>query len=158
MHLFFRYHEDLTPFFCSFPSFDHFTVMCAIDYATVKRSEAQFRSRQSDSTAPSSRSAPSYSAPSASVPSSLGDVSLGDVMAQLQCIDACLDTLSTELYQVNVRVSHIARRQASMGGFAPEATPSPPSPVASKSEDDDDDNGDDDDADGDASSTDEMST
>ena len=79
-------------------------------------------------------------------------------MAQLQCIDACLDTLSTELYQVNVRVSHIARRQASMGGFAPEATPSPPSPVASKSEDDDDDNGDDDDADGDASFTDKMST
>ena len=45
-----------------------------------------------------------------------------------------------------------------MGGFAPEATPSPPSPVASKSEDDDDDNGDDDDADGDASFTDKMST
>ena len=79
-------------------------------------------------------------------------------MAQLQCIDARLDTLSTELYQVNVRVSRIARRQASMGGFAPEATPSPPSPVASKSEDDDDDNGDDDDADGDASFTDKMST
>ena len=79
-------------------------------------------------------------------------------MAQLQCIDARLDTLSTELYQVNVRVSRITRRQASMGGFAPEATPSPPSPVASKSEDDDDDNGDDDDADGDASFTDKMST
>ena len=72
--------------------------MCAIDYATVKRSEAQFRSQQSDSTAPSSRSAPSYSAPSASVPSSLGDVSLGDVMAQLQCMDSRLDTLSMELY------------------------------------------------------------
>ena len=28
-----------------FPSSDHFTVMCAIDYATVKRSEAQLRSR-----------------------------------------------------------------------------------------------------------------
>ena len=27
-----------------FPSSDHFTVMCAIDYATVKRSEAQLRS------------------------------------------------------------------------------------------------------------------
>ena len=27
-----------------FPSSDHFTVICAIDYATVKRSEAQFRS------------------------------------------------------------------------------------------------------------------
>ena len=85
-------------------------------------------------------------------------------MAQLQRMDARLDTLSTELYQVNVRVSRIARRQASMGGFAPEATPSPPSPEASTSEDedDDDDDGDDDDAsndaDGDASSTDEMST
>ena len=50
-----------------------------------------------------------------------------------------------------------------MGGFAPEATPSPPSPMAFESEDDDDDDdGDDDDAfddvNGDASSTDEMST
>ena len=40
---------------------------------------------------------------------------------------------------MNVRVDRIARRQASMGGFAPEATPSPPSPVASEFEDDDDD-------------------
>ena len=72
-----------------------------------------------------------------------------------------MDTLSMELYQVNVRVGRIARRQASMGGFAPEATPSPPPPVASDFEDEDDDHGDDDDAsddaDGDASSTDEMS-
>ena len=77
-------------------------------------------------------------------------------------MDACLDTLSTELYQVNVRVDRIARRQASMGGFASKATPSPPSPMASTSEDEVDDDGDDDDAsddaDGDASSTDEMST
>ena len=79
-------------------------------------------------------------------------------MAQLQHMDARLDTLSTELYQVNVRVGRIARLQASMGGFALEATPSPPSLVASDSEDEDDDDGDDDDADGDASSTDEMST
>ena len=27
-----------------FPSSDHFTIMCAIDYATVKHSKAQFRS------------------------------------------------------------------------------------------------------------------
>ena len=33
-----------------------------------------------------------------------------------------------------------------MGGFTPEATPSPPPPVASNSEDEDDDDGDDDDA------------
>ena len=76
-------------------------------------------------------------------------------------MDARLDTLSTELYQVSVRVGRIARRQVSMGGFAPEATPSPPSPVASAFEDEDDD-GDDDDAsdaaDGDTSSADEMST
>ena len=75
-------------------------------------------------------------------------------------MDARLNTLSTELYQVNVRVSCIARRQASMGGFAPEATPSLSSLVASTSEDDNDDGDDDalDDVDGDASSTDEMST
>ena len=34
----------LRHFSVPFSSFDHFTVMCAIDYATVKRSEAQFRS------------------------------------------------------------------------------------------------------------------
>ena len=85
-------------------------------------------------------------------------------MAQLQRMDARLDTLSMELSQVNVRVGRIARRQASMGGFAPEPTPSSPHPVASDSnvEDDDDDDGDDNDAsdddDGDASSTDKMST
>ena len=83
-------------------------------------------------------------------------------MAQLQRMDARLDTLSTELYQVNIRVGRIARRQATMGGFAPEATPSPPPPVASDSDaEDDDDDGVDDDAsnddDGDASSSDEMS-
>ena len=78
-------------------------------------------------------------------------------------MDACLDTLSTELYQVNIRVGRIARWQAAMGDFAPESTLSPPHPVASDSDaedDNDDDDGDDDDAsddDGDASSTDEMS-
>ena len=81
-------------------------------------------------------------------------------------MDARLDTLSTELYQVNVRVGRIARWQATRGGFAPEATPSPPPPMVYDSEDEDDDDGDDDgddddasdDDDGDASSTDEMST
>ena len=85
-------------------------------------------------------------------------------MAQLQRMDAHLDILSTKLYQVSVHVSRIARRQATMGGFALEPTPSPPHPMASDSDaeddDDDDDDGDDDDAsddNGDASSTDEMS-
>ena len=83
-------------------------------------------------------------------------------MVQLQRMDARLDTLSTELYQVNIHVGRIARWQVTMGGFAPEATPSPPPPVAFNSEDEDDDDGDDDDTsdddDGDVSSTDEMST
>ena len=84
-------------------------------------------------------------------------------MTQLQRMDARLDTLFTELYQVNVRVGRIARRQATMGGFALQPTPSPPHPVASDSDaedDDDDDDGYDKDAsddDGDASSIDEMS-
>ena len=82
-------------------------------------------------------------------------------MGQLQCMDAHLDTLSTELYQVNVRIGRIARQQVTMGGFAPEPTPSPPHPVASDFDAEDDDDGDDDDTsddNGNASSTDEMST
>ena len=62
-------------------------------------------------------------------------------------MDARLNTLSTKMYQVNVCVGRIARRQVTIGGFAPEATPSPSS-VDFDSDDDD----------GDASSTDEMST
>ena len=71
----------LRHFFVPFPSSDHFSIMCTIDYATVKRSEAQFRLRQTDLAAPSSRSAPSRSTPSASASSPSGDVSLEDVMA-----------------------------------------------------------------------------
>ena len=58
---------------------------------------------------------------------------------------------------MNIRVGCIARWQATMGGFEPEPTPSPPHPVASDfdAEDDYDDALDDN---GDASSTDEMST
>ena len=74
----------LRHFSVHFPSSDHFTVMCAIDYATVKRSVAQLQSRQLDSVASSSHSTPSRYAPSTSAPpSSSGDVSLGDIMAQL---------------------------------------------------------------------------
>ena len=83
-------------------------------------------------------------------------------MVQLQRMDTRLDTLSTELYQVNVYISRIARQQATLGEFAPKATPSPPPTVASDSEDEDDDDSDDDDAsdddNGDDSSTVEMST
>ena len=80
-------------------------------------------------------------------------------MAQLQRMDARLDTLSTELYQVNIHVGRIA----TMGGFAPEVSPPPPLVASvSDSKDENDDDGNDNDAfgddDGDASSTDEMST
>ena len=73
----------LRHFSVPFPSSDHFSIMCAIDYATVKRSEAQFRSLQMDSAVPSSRSTPSRSTSSVSAPFSFDDVSLGDVMVQL---------------------------------------------------------------------------
>ena len=56
----------LCHFSVPFPSSNLFSVICAIDYATIKRSEAQFRSRQSDSTAPPFCLAPSTSAPSSS--------------------------------------------------------------------------------------------
>ena len=43
------FHSAITRILCHFsvpfPSSDHFTVMYAIDYATIKRSEAQFQSR-----------------------------------------------------------------------------------------------------------------
>ena len=57
-------------------------------------------------------------------------------------MDACLDTLSDELCQVNTRVGRIARWQARLSSFMES-----PSPflVASEDEDDDGDSDDDDD-------------
>ena len=56
---------------------------------------------------------PAFSTPSSSAPSSLaGGVTFEAVMAQLQRMDARLDTFSDELCQVNTSVSRIARRQA----------------------------------------------
>ena len=88
-----------------FPVSDHFHVMGAIDAAIIKWSEAQLRSRQFGSTAPLTPSAPSISAPS----SSASGVTIDVIMAQLQRMDACLDTLTNELCQVNTRVGRIAR-------------------------------------------------
>ena len=76
-------------------------------------------------------------------------------------MDARLDTLTTEMYQVNTYVGHIARWQFRLGGFVEFPFPLP---EASKddesSEDNDDSDNDDDDEDGDASSSsaDEMSS
>ena len=85
-------------------------------------------------------------------------MTLDAIMAQLQHMDARLDTLSTELYQVNTRVSRSAGQQACLGGFV--ESPSPPPKAFETSEEDDDSDDDDGDEDGDASSSsfDEMST
>ena len=93
----------------------HFTVMCAINAATVRQSEAQLRPKwpRTETATPPTSSVPSIFAPS----SSAGGVTLDAVMAQLQCMNVHLDTLTTELYQVNTRVGRIARRQARLGGF-----------------------------------------
>ena len=79
----------------------------------------------------------------------MGGVSLDAIMAQLQRMDAHLNTLSTELYQVNTHVGRIARRQAHLGGFVESS--SPPHKASKTSKDDDNSNDDDDDEDGDAS-------
>ena len=128
--------------------------MCAIDYATVKRSEAQFRLRRSDTATPSTPSTPSTSAPSTSA----GGVTLDTIMVQLQRMDAHLDTLSTGLYQVNTCVNHIARRQARLSGFVVSPSPPPMAPEASEVNDNFNDDDDGEDGDASSSSSNEMST
>ena len=83
-----------------FLKFDHFHVMCAIDVDTIKRSKTQFCLRQSSTATPPTPFASSTSAPFASV----RGVTLNAIMMQLQLIDARLDTLTTEMYQVNTYV------------------------------------------------------
>ena len=67
----------LCHFSIPFPSSDYFPIICAIDYATVKRSKAQFRLRRSGTAAPPTPSAPSTSASSYS----MTRVTLEDIMA-----------------------------------------------------------------------------
>ena len=69
----------LRHFSVPFPVSDYFHVMCAIDVATVKWSEAQLRSRRSGIAAPPTSSASSTSASSSFV----GGVALDAIMAQL---------------------------------------------------------------------------
>ena len=84
-------------FSVSYPESTHFFAICAIDAATIRQSKAQLRPKwpRTETTTPSASSAPS---------SSTGGVNLKAVMAQLQRMDACLDTLSDELCQVNTCV------------------------------------------------------
>ena len=143
--------QILCHFSVPFHSSDHFPVMCAIDYATVKWSEAQFRLRQSGTATPPTPSTSSTSAPF----SFMSEVTLKDIMAQLQCMDARLDTLSDELCQVNTRVGRIAQRQAKMGGYTMPSTLVAP---VDESDADDADSDDKDDGDVRSPSDDEMST
>ena len=85
----------------------HFTIMDAISASSIWRSKPQLRLKRprTETTTPPAHFAPSTSAPSSSF---AGGVMLDAVMAQLECMDAHLNTLSTELYQVNTRVSCIA--------------------------------------------------
>ena len=80
-------------FLFPFPFSDPFLFMGAIDAGIVKRSKVQLRSRWSGLTATSTPLAPSTVAPS----SSTGGVTLDAIIAQLQCMDAHLDTLTDEL-------------------------------------------------------------
>ena len=78
-------------------------------------------------------------------------------MAQLQRMDALLDTISDELCQVNTRVGCIARRQAEMGGYSMPSTPMAPTDE-NDTDDTDADSDNEDDGDASSPSDDEMST
>ena len=140
--------QILCHFSVSYPKSIHFSAMCVIDAATVRRSEAQLRPKWPWIKTVTSLTS---SAPSTSSPSLVGGVTLETVMVQFQSMDACLDTLSDELCQVNTCVNRITRQQACLGGFM--ASPSL-SLVASEDEDNDGDSDhNDDDGDKDASSS-----
>ena len=99
----------LRHFFVSYSESTHLSFMCAINATTIRQSETQLRPKQpqTETTTPPTSSASSTSIPS----SSEGGVTLEAVIAQLEHMDARLDTLTIELYQVNTHVGHIARRQ-----------------------------------------------
>ena len=108
--------------------------------------------------APPTPSTPSTIAPS----SSMSGVTLEDIMAQLQCMDAHLDTLNDELCHVNTCVGRITRRQAEIGGYTMPSTLVASTDESDGSDDADDDNAtasnDEDDGDASSPSNDEMST
>ena len=138
----------LCHFFVSYPKSTHFSLMCAIDATTVRRSEAQLRSNRPriETATPLASYTPSTSTPS----SSAGGVTLKAIMAQLVHMNARLDTLNDELCQMNTHVGHIAQQQVVMGGFTITSSRSPP---ALEDESDDGSGSDDTDEDKDASSS-----
>ena len=84
----------------SYHESSHFIVMCAISVVTVRQSEAQLRLKQpwTKMATPLAPPAPSSSSSSSSSSSLSGGVTLEVVMAQLERMDAHLDTLTSELY------------------------------------------------------------
>ena len=86
----------LRHFFVEIPdSLSLFPIMVTIDTGTVRQSEAQLQPKwpRMETSDPAAFAGHSTSASS----SSTGDVTLKAIMAQLQHMDACLDTLSNEL-------------------------------------------------------------
>ena len=134
------------------PNSPYFIIMGAIDVGSIQKSEAQLRLKRPrvETIDPATSDVPSSSAPSTST---VGGVTLKAIMAQLQCMDARLDSLTDEICQVNTCLGCIAHQQARLGGFAPSPSPSP---EASANEDDD--VGDDEDDAASSSSDDEMTT
>ena len=94
-------------FSVSFAVSTPFSVMGAIDRATVRQSKAQLQLRrpQIETDAPFAATAPFTSIPS----SSAGEVTFEAIMAQLVHMDARLDTFSDELCQANTHVGRITR-------------------------------------------------
>ena len=94
-------------FSVSFAVSTPFSVMGAIDRATVRQSKAQLQLRrpQIETDAPFAATAPFTSIPS----SSAGEVTFEAIMAQLVHMDAHLDTFSDELCQANTHVGRITR-------------------------------------------------
>ena len=122
----------------SYLEFAYFTIMGAISSESIRWSKAQIRPKwpQSEIATP-----PASFAPSTVAPSSVGGVTFKAIMAQLEHMDARLDTLSDELCQVNTHAGRITPRQAIIGVF--NVSPSP-SPQASKDERNDNGSNDDD--------------
>ena len=82
----------------------------------------------------SSAAPPSFSAPPTFASFWAAGVTFEAIMAHLQRMDACFDSLTDEMCQVNTCIGPIACQQARLGGF----TPSPfPSLEASTNKDDD---------------------
>ena len=124
-----------------------FTIMGANCAGSVQRSEAQLQLKRPciEITNPATFATPPSSASSFSAPSSsaAGGVTLEAIMEQLQQMHANfsdrLDTLTDEMCQMNIRVGHIAHRQACMVGLTHSPSPSPEASPDDAVDDDEDD-------------------